>query len=350
MTDIYEKFNDIQFDDVIEEEQIPEHEQHQYFNRFKQMNSKKKPSKIKRTTLQIAAAVMLFAGGLPLMNHDIQANAVKMLENITYSFKDIITPQADKYATHINETISLSKADVKLTDVFINDKYLTYNLLVDMDGEYKDVMADLQSVKINGKEMMAGLSGSGEYLKDKDIHSETSIIHLRDIAPKGNLNVEIVFGDIQYSKDIAKNDFTNMNESFSFKFKVNTDTLDKAIKSKEINKVVAVGNNEVEIKKLLINPLSSQIKIESNSEHNYDINLYDEYGKKYYFNLIQSEKKNGKTKSVLFFNQEVGSTGKIDDLYKAKSLDFEIIDTGKTHNGNQNIESKTDKKALHVEF
>lgn len=350
MTDIYEKLNDVKFNDVIEEEQMSEHEQNQFYKRFKQKNSKKKPSMMKKRTIQIAAAAMLMAWGLPFMNHDIQANAVKMLENITYSFKDIITLQADKYATHINETISLSEADVKLTDVFINDKYLTYNLLVDMDGEYKDVMADLQSVKINGKEMMAGLSGSGEYLKDKDIHSETSIVHLRDIAPKGNLNFEIRFSDIRYSKDIVKNDYTNMNESFAYKFKVNTDTLDKAVKLKDINKVVAVGNNDVEIKKLLINPLSSQMKIESDSDHNYDINLYDEHGKKYYFNIIQSEKEDGITKSVLFFNQDVGSTGIIDDLYKAKSLYFEIIDTGKDHNGQVKVKNKTNKKALHVEF
>ncbi|WP_414049153.1 hypothetical protein [Macrococcus animalis] len=350
MTNIYEKLNDIQFDDVIEEETMSQLEQEKYFNQFKKKNIQKKPSNMKKRTLQIAAAVMLFAGGLPFLNHDIQANAVKMIENITYSFKDIITPQAEKYATHINETISLKKADVKLTDVFINDKYLTYNLLVDMDGEYKDVMADLQSVKINGKEMFEGLSGSGEYLKDKKIHSEIGIVDLRELTSKGDLDVEMTFSDVRYSKDIAKDDFKPMNNSFGFKFNVNTNKLDKSVKEKVINKPIAVGDNNIEVKKLSINPLSAQMNIDSKSEHNYDINLYDEKGKKYYFNIIQSERKEGITKSVLFFNQDVDSTGKIDDLYKAKSLDFEVIDTGKTHSGHQNIESKTDKKALHVEF
>lgn len=340
MNNIYRKLNDIQFDEVIEEETMTEVEQQQYFNQFKMKNKQKQPSKMKKRTIQIAAAAMLLAGGLPFMNHDIQANTVKMIENITYSFKDIITPQAEKYATHINETISLSKADVKLTDVFINDKYLTYNLLVDAKGKDNALhIADPLSVKINGREMMEGLSGSSEYLKEKKVHSDIGIIHLREIPPQGKLNVEMTFGS-----------YEGNGKNFGYKFKVNTSELNKKVKSKMMNETVLVGKEKVDVQQVSINPLSAHIKLSTSNEFNYDINLYDENGKKYYFNLISRHEESDEYQSALVFNQDIDSTGKIDDLYKAKSLDFEIIDNGKTHNGQNNVKNKTNKKALHVEF
>ncbi|MGV2928445.1 hypothetical protein RW115_07550 [Macrococcus capreoli] len=339
MTDIYEKLNEIQFDDPIEDVTMTQIEQEKYLNQFKKSFNKKKSPKIKKRTIQIVAAAMLLMGGLSFMNHDIQANAVKMIENITYSFKDIITPQASKYATHINETVSVDKLDAKLTDVFINDKFLTYNLLIDTKEKDTLHLADLTSVKINGREMMEGQSGSSEYLKDKKVYSDIGLVHLREVPPKGILDVEMTFGS-----------FEGNGETFGYKFKVDTTELSKSVKTKSINKAILVGKERVKIEAIALNPLSAEIKIEADNEHNYDINLYDEYGKKYFFNSIQSTTLNGHTESVLIFNQDVGSTGKIDDLYKAKSLDFEIIDTGKDHNGQVKIENKTNKKAFHVEF
>ncbi|WP_414054372.1 hypothetical protein ACMGE6_02795 [Macrococcus equi] len=339
MTDIYEKLNDIQFADPIEEETLTKSEQDKFYKQFKAKTTHKKTSMVKRRAIQIAAAMMLLAGGLPLMNHDIQASAVKIVENITYSFKDIITPEATKYATHINETVSVDKLDAKLADVFINDKFLTYNLLLDASGKDTTHLADIISVKINGKEMMEGLSGSSEYLKDKKVTSDIGLIHLREAPPKGKLDVEMTFGS-----------YEGNGENFGFKFKVDTTKLDRTVKSKEINKIVPVGNENIDLHQLSINPLSAQIKLSAKNDNNYDINLYDEHGKKYYFNVIETKKLDENSESILVFNQDVGSTGKIDDLYKAKVLSFEIIDNGKNHNGTMKTENKTDKKALQLEL
>lgn len=339
MTDIYEKLNDIHFDEPVKAEQMSQEEQNKYMQQFKKVSGKKAPSKIKKRTLQVAAAAIIFAGGLPFMNHDIQASAVKMVENISYSFKDIITPEATKYATHINETVSVDQADAKLTDVFINDRFLTYNLLVDAKGKDTLHLADIISVKINGREMMEGLSGSSEYLKDKKVNSDIGLVHLREVPPQGKLDVEMTFGS-----------YEGNGESFGFKFKVDPTELNKSVKTKSINKEILVGKENIKLKEIAINPLSGELKLEADNDHTYEVNAYDEHGKKYFFNTIETKTEDGHSSSVLVFNQDIDSTGKIDELYKAKTLDFEVIDTGSPHNGKVKAISKTDKKAFHLEF
>lgn len=336
MRKLYDKMNDLKMDDVTMEA-MESSEINHHFETFKQ---KINPVKKKRKKAPIVAAVAAVAIITPTFNHDIQASIVRALDNVSYSFKDIITPKAEKYATHINETIDLGKIDVKLTDVYVSDKSLVYNLLI--DGKKKDLNADLSSVKINGKEMYEGSSGGSGTINKDGIISENMVVHLRKSAPKEKMEVELTFSGVNsmFGKDEAE------TKSFGYKFDVDPNELNKAIHVKDIHQRLNLNDGKININKFKISPIHANIEIDSTLNHSYSINLYDEHGRIYAFDALKREGDNGKYVSSLFFNQDVGSTGTIDDMNKAQILKLEIIDTGAAHNGVVKEEGKSNKNEI----
>ncbi|QIH75101.1 hypothetical protein GTN31_01910 [Macrococcoides canis] len=337
MRHLYDKMNELKMDDVAMETMKSKEVNH-YFETFQQKNNtvKKKKKKAPVLAVAVAAAAIL----TPTLNHDIQANIVRALDNVSYSFKDIITPEAEKYATHINETINLGNTDVKLTDVYVSDKSLVYNLLI--DGKGKGLHADLSSVKINGKEAYEGSSGGSGVINKDDIISDNMVVHLRESVPKEKMEVELTFSGV---RSMSGKDETE-TKSFGYKFEVNPNELNNAMFVKDIHHSLNLNGGKININKIKISPIHSNITLDSNLNHRYNINLYDEHGKIYAFDALKTEKDNSKYVSSLFFNQDVGSTGTIDDMNKAQILKLEIIDTGIDKNGAIKEEGKSNKEEV----
>lgn len=99
MSNIYDKLNDIEME-IQDNEKLTSNEVNYYFNTFK---SQSKSNFINKKRVPLLVAAIVAAGlVLPSMNGEIQASIVHSIDKISYSFKDIITPSAAKYATHIN--------------------------------------------------------------------------------------------------------------------------------------------------------------------------------------------------------------------------------------------------------
>ncbi|RXK17444.1 DUF4179 domain-containing protein [Macrococcus sp. DPC7161] len=334
---LYEKFNEIETD-TLEEVEMSAEEQNQYLNQFKKSVHQKQaniqqPSKLRKYMLSsVAAASLLIATPFIALNESVQASATKWIEDIQYSFKDILTPKAEKYATHVNETITLKNKNVRLVDVFAEGKFFTYNELIDNKSKKAEntTSSSIISLKINGKEMFEGYSGSSEDLKS-NITSNIGIVHLRDEVPKSTYHVEMKLGPL-----------SGEGEVYAYQFDVDPTTFNKKVKTMRIDKRVKLNNrNNVKIETLTLNPLSAMIEHVSSSNHHFDMMIYDEKGKKYYFNAIKTDEDKNKSKSTEVFNPDIHSTGTIDDLNKAKSLYAEVIDYGVEHNGEMKIEKKS---------
>lgn len=335
MKNIYGELNKVTVDAELNNEPLDELSQQQYYQQFKKSTVPVKKKNRKLTGYIAAAAIAISA--LTFTNEDVQAGVESILDKVTYSLSNELTPEAANYGTDVNETISLDEADVKLTDFFIDDKYLTYNLLVTPTGN-KDQDAynniTLYHVKLNGKNIATGSFGGAQVIdKKKNITSETSTVSLSQELPKENVTLELEFKKVD-----------GKGESAIYKVKTNSEKLSQATKTFAASDTIKFDNATFSIDKLVVNPLTSRLFVKYQGDKVYDAHVIDEHGHDYYFNSndIQSGEH---TAAMMTFNPDF-SKGTIEQLNKAKSFKVYFIGYENQGNGDRGKESKS--SPLHI--
>lgn len=333
MTNIYDHFNHIETD-IPKSQALSQKECSRYFKQFQTaVQQKAQPSWFKKKSTMIAAAALLLVP-TALSNETVQATAGKLLNDMTYSMSDIISPKAKQYATHINNTLSVNGIDYKLTDVYADGHYLTYHLLVDYpdDRDANQASVSPQSVKLNGHHVMDGSFGSSEIIDEaRQIVSNTQTIHLRDALLDGQQELELTFSE------------SNSKEQAVYQINVDSSELTKDTAVYKMNQNHTFDGRSIDIQQLMINPLTSRLTIEyEGDQETYDVVLKDSDGKSYSFDTnTVDEQADGSYKAMLTFNPDF-SEGSIESLNEADTLTFYFTGQDSFKNGDVKNNFNTD--------
>ncbi|TVT28081.1 DUF4179 domain-containing protein [Salinicoccus cyprini] len=321
---IYKQFNHTQTEDYRADALNNEELEH-YFSNFKSSRTiKKKTRRPVRSLVTAAAAVLVL---IPVaFNEDIQASVSTFLDDFSYSLTNTFSPNATEYASAVNQVLSFDNADIKLTDVLVDDQYITYNVLIDAKEDIEVIGLNSKPLEINGKTYTGGASGQlGMVDEENNVYSMVMTERLNEPVPDGELDISLQFSDFYYFQDGTelKDDMNAVYELTATKSLLTQDT-----HNLNLEKIYDVGDYDVALNQLILNPVTARIDARDSEKNlTYDMTFEDQSGKTYLFNLTSKSpaETENEFETVLTFNPEF-SSGTIDDLNHADYLtpEFEL--------------------------
>ncbi|WP_313802017.1 hypothetical protein [Cytobacillus sp.] len=341
MNKIYKHLNRINIEEDYEGEALSNDEVNDYFQQFKSNNRiKKKPKKARKSLFVTAAAILFFMTSVAL-NDDIQASVSTFLDDFSYNLSNIISPNATEYATEVNQVIRFENADLKLTDIVIDDQFVTYNVLIDAHDDIKVNGLYSKPLKINGKTYTGG--GSGQLGLIDEVNNVYSLVmteRLEDAIPEGDLNIRLAFTELSYFKE-----GTELRKKMNavYEFTASKSLLAQNTNQVALNQTFSIGDFEITLEEFIINPVTARFESYAfNANLVYDILLIDQEGMTYLFNLTSKRPSETSERfdAILSFNPDF-STGTIDDLKNAEYLipEFKLSYTPEKSGEVQNLES-----------
>lgn len=255
MKDIYELLNDLEINENEFEEIETDELEKERIKKNINKNIKKKKRKYKK---YIASAALIgaisivslitvkpaFAYNIPILGEIMQRH-IDNNENYL------------EYLSAIGTTKSKDGVEITFEEAAVDDNIMLLSFVVKNNNEkfnkndmgtFTDAMLIPTSLKVNGKRCSTGASGDYEFIDDNTLKI-VKIIDVSDdkLPNKMNVNIEI-------------DELLGKKVNFDVNFKLDKSEVTKNTYKKNINKNFKVSNYEIDVKKVVVSPLTTLVE------------------------------------------------------------------------------------------
>lgn len=234
--------------------------------------------KSKRGKIIAASIIALTVIYVGFNNMDVLAN-VPIIGSVIEEYINSNNKSLKDYKTVVGQTIVDNGVSVKLNEVLIDDDEILISSTFRSDEiDWDKIITPFPKIYINGK--YAGGNGSGMSNKiDEATRSFFSRIDIKNIKLQDNLNIKVVYHNIDFIK--SSNSYDTLKGKWSFEFKANKDKLLAEVKIIPINRSFKLENGqEIKIADLRITPASARINYKMLNGTKYDVHfmVHDQNG------------------------------------------------------------------------
>jgi hypothetical protein len=277
---IYEVINDLDFNiEDYKKENLSDLEKKHLKKNF--IKSRKKKYNFQKIGT-VVAALALTIGILSQSNFskNVYAATKSKISEISYSIGKAlrIEKNIEPYVNVVNQVVESKGIEMKLTEVIIDGDQLYFATIVDTGKEMDMTNLDYE-IFINGKRI---LNAGGGAVTNPINESETIISthynkKIKDIKLTGNMDIRILFKDLNYYVDnIPK----RIKGKWEFKFTANGEELMAKTTSIPIDYSFNIGDEKYILEEFRYNPVSQnihgKIEVDRKGISRYDIVLKGE--------------------------------------------------------------------------
>jgi len=208
-----------------------------------------------------------FATGIPVVG--------SMIKNITgYGNKEF-----DKYTSVINKTIEKDGFKVTLNEIMLDNNQLRIatTFKSDVNMKNKMVSAHLPQVSIDGKILgVSGASGVGESI-DNYTFVAVDTLDVYDVKIPSTMNIKIAYENIQFMGENAEEQ--TIKGPWEFKANISKEEIQSKTKKIKINENVKYKDIGMDIKDMIITPLTTHINFKLKGEAPLNFIIRDDKGR-----------------------------------------------------------------------
>ncbi|MSS77559.1 hypothetical protein HV819_04385 [Anaerococcus sp. AGMB00486] len=316
MNNIYDKINDIKFD-----ESKMDLDQIEYENMLK-IASKYKKNSSRKKFVALAAALILVAS---LSIKPVRTEASKFATDIKVTMMETIgaSPDSYKYVTELHKPIKLGGNELILENFVIEDNRVFANILSSSNGKaIEEIDNDIYiyKIKVNGESFKSwGSSGSARMADDgESIVNQSMITFDKDFPKLDNADIDIYISSGTSSEVVSIKASSNI---------VNED-----------NKIFAEDyklENGASINLMKINPITMTAVVDNlDPAYSYELIGTDENGHK-----VQLDQRTSEDGKVTFLYNSSFSDLKLDELKDGRPINFTLtsskrnVESGKETDG-----------------
>ncbi len=282
MKDKFEMMNDMVVD-------LSEYEVYELNDIEKKQIKKRLKAKIKNRNRNSKKKIAVIVIALGLSYIGIVSNIsvladIPIIGSVIEEYVNSKGKSLEDYKTIVGETEVDSGITVKLNEVVLDAGQLIISSTFKSNGVNLDDVHVSPTVYINGSEISKNGSGSNKKIDDNTYNMFTAR-HLEDIEMKDNLDIKIVYENIQVNTMLGK--YKHLPGKWSFEISSSPEKLISDMKTIAINKEFKLDNGqEIKVENLIITPISTKLDYKMTKENKDDITFkYDV--------LFKVEDKNG---------------------------------------------------------
>lgn len=269
--------NDVSIDfSEYEDCKLNDIEKEQMKRRIKnKIRTQHKGRKGKIIVASIIAVTVIYIG---FSNMDALAN-VPIIGSVIEEYINSNNKSLQDYKTVVGQTAADYGVTVKLNEVLIDDDEIIISSTFRSDKvDWDKAITPFPELYINGRSVGGNGSASSKKI-DKSTRSFFARIDVKDIKLKKNLNIKVVYDNIDVIK--SANSYDTLKGKWSFEFKANKDNLLAELKTIPINRSFKLENGqEIKVVDLRITPASARINYKMLNGKKYDVHfmVHDQNG------------------------------------------------------------------------
>lgn len=225
--------------------------------RIKNKLRNKKPFQGRSAVVVVCASLLLYAGiqtDAKAAFYGIASN-IPIVRGILEIFVGESEQQIADYKTTVGQTVSDNGVDVRLNEVLLDTGRLIISSTFQSNTiNLEEVLSPFPTVYLNGNEVLRNGGGNKTKIDDKT-YSFISAVNLGDTAIEGELDIQIVYKDLQFLKK-GKHHAGN----WGFTLQTSAERILGDTRTILINKSFLLENGqEIQISNLELSPVSTRI-------------------------------------------------------------------------------------------
>lgn len=327
MKDIYEMLNEAEIDlNKYEEIPLNDLEKKKLKKALKSKLNIKKTYGKKIVTIAAIAAFLLITGIVGLSSNPSFASKIPLIGGIIRDKAGYGNSEFDNYTDVLNQSLDINGYKITLKEVALDDNEIRIATTVESNEILTSemLMTDMPKVCINGKWLNAG--GSATQEKDDNVYLTIDKLDIIGKNIPEKLSLKVVYNVITVIDPKTGNELTSVKGPWEFNFNVSKEKIVAKTKKYKINKTLSMSSgNTMELKNLILSPLSTSLSFKTNSFNEYfNFIIRDDKGRE-----LITEESSCSSGGIMGTGRSVGNMSFSSVLKDAKVLTFIPIELDK---------------------